>query len=416
MLKLRFCFVTVNAAIALAAATFLATAQSGATRPRRVIPVQPTPTPGAAVTPGRTATTGVPTRAGTSGNTTAPVRSTTPQAGTTTHAFALLQQKQFEAALKEAKQIAAADPKNSDAWKIAGFAELELKQYAEAATDLRRALDLQRAAGEVDPNTSDALIRALMRAEKFDLALPLLVEATTRKGATPDANLLYSRGLAEFKTNKTADAERSFAAAAKADPKHAYALYYLGYIAYSRKDMDAAINAFNRATLIDTKLPNVWTLLTYAYLTRAQGATGPKADADYLAAVRASESLLRVSNEPQSVALHGQALIRAKQYVRAATVLEKLAANPNTDGTTLYLLGFAHSRAKNFPKAAAALESAAAKSPDNAEIYREMGYVYENLKDYAKALAAYERGLQIAPADADFKESAERIRPFAKQP
>jgi serine/threonine-protein kinase len=343
------------------------------------------------------------------------VRPTTSVAQTgTARAFSLLQQKQFDAALKEAKKLAAADPKNSDAWKIAGFAELELKQYNEAASDLERALALQRAAGEADPNTSDALIRALVRGEQFERALPLLVEATTRKGAAPNANLLYSRGLAEFKTNKLADAERSFSAAVKADPKHAFALYYLGSMAYSRKDMDATIGYLNRATLADAKLGNAWTMLTYAYLNRAQAATGPKADADYLAAVRSSESLLRLTNDAQSIALHGQTLIRAKQYLRAATVLERLANDPAVDGTTLYLLGFAHSRSKNFPKAATALEKAATKTPENIEIYREMGYVYENLKEYAKALAAYERGLQVAPDDANFKESAERIRPFAK--
>jgi hypothetical protein len=166
-------------------------AQSGATRPRRVIPVQPTPTPAenrvATSTPAGTRTTG--TAAATTGGTSPAGQ------GTTQRAFALLQQKQYDAAIKEAKQIAAADPKNAEAWKIAGFAELELKQYEEAA---------------------------------------------------------------------------------------------------------------------------------------------------------------------------------------------------------------------------AALERAATKSTDNPEIFRELGYVYENLKQYAKALSAYERGLQIAPDDADLKESAERIRPFAK--
>jgi len=29
-------------------------------------------------------------------------------------------------------------------------------------------------------------------------------------------------------------------------------------------------------------------------------------------------------------------------------------------------------------------------------------------------LAAYEKGLSLAPADTDFKEAAERVRPFAK--
>ena len=72
-------------------------------------------------------------------------------------------------------------------------------------------------------------------------------------------------------------------------------------------------------------------------------------------------------------------------------------------------------QAQNFPKAIAALEQAAAKTPDNAEVYRLLGFSYESSKQYAKALAAYEKGLQLAPADAYFKESADRVRPFAKQ-
>jgi tetratricopeptide (TPR) repeat protein len=46
-------------------------------------------------------------------------------------------------------------------------------------------------------------------------------------------------------------------------------------------------------------------------------------------------------------------------------------------------------------------------------VYRELGYAYEVTKQYAKALGAYEKGLSLAPADADFKESSERVRPFA---
>jgi Flp pilus assembly protein TadD len=81
---------------------------------------------------------------------------------------------------------------------------------------------------------------------------------------------------------------------------------------------------------------------------------------------------------------------------------------------TFYLLGIAQSRAKNFPKAIAALQTAAQKSPDGVNIYRELGYAYEITKQYAKALAAYQKGLALAPSDTDFKESAERVRPFAK--
>src|SRR5205823_12337867 len=129
-----------------------------------------------------------------------------PVSSDTTHAFQLFQQKQYAAAAKEAKEIAAADPANAEAWKLAGFSEFYLKQYAEASDDLQKALDLQRKTDQEDPHTVDALAESYTLAEKFDLALPLLVKITTRAGAPPDAQFLYYRGLAEFKTGKADDA------------------------------------------------------------------------------------------------------------------------------------------------------------------------------------------------------------------
>lgn len=397
----------------VACGAFAVHGQSGATRPRRVTPAQPTPDRSAtsadtSASPATAARTTAPRTASTATRTGA-------SASDTTQAFALLQQKQYEAALAEARRIAASDPRNSEAWKIAGFAEVNLNRFTEAVADLERALELQRAANEEDENTVEALARAYVRTEKFEQALPLLVKATApRSGAVPDPFLLYYRGLAEYRTNKKAEAERSFNAAVKADAKNAAALYYLGRIAYERQDDTAAISALNRATLSDARLAEAWTLLTYSYLRRAEAATGAKADADYLGAVRASEGLLRVKSDEPSVVLHAQALVRAQQYLKAAAALERVAANASAQGSTLYLLGFSYSRAKNFPKAAAALERAAAKTPEDANIYRELGYVYESTRQYAKALAAYEKGLTVAPDDADFKAAAERVRPFAK--
>lgn len=400
----RFVAFSALAAVSLmlCAASFVV-AQSGATRPRRVIPVQPTPTPGV-----RSVNSSAPNSS---------ASTATPRAGSpasTAHAYELLAQKQYDAALREARQITASDASNAEAWKIAGFAEVNLRKYAEAAEDLQRALDLQRAAGAEDANTVDALAQAYVRTEKYDRALPLLVVATSRAGATPDALMLYYRGLAEFRTGKAAEAERTFNQALKVDPKNAPALFYLGRIAFERKDDEAAINTLNRATLSDPRLAEAWTLLTYAYLRRADAATGAKADGDYLNAVRASEGLTKVRTDEAALTLHGQALIRAQQYPRAALALERAAANPAAQGQTLYLLGFAHSRAKNFVKAATALERASAKTPDDLNVYRELGYVYESTKQYGKALAIYEKASALAPDDADFKAAAERVRPFAK--
>jgi len=335
--------------------------------------------------------------------------------GDTSHAYQLLQQKQFAAAAKEAKDVASNYPNDAEAWKIAGFAELNLKQYSEAAGDLEKAISLQRVAKQEDPNTVDALAQAYVLSEKFEQALPLLVTATSRAGAQPDASMLYYRALSEYKTGKATDAERTFSAVVKLNPKDSLSLFYLGQLGLARNDLDGAVAALNRATLNDPRLASAWTLLTSVYLRRAALSTDTaKADADYLNAVRAGEGLIKLRTDAEALTLFGQALIGSAQYARAAAALERAVLGSDAKGVTFYLLGVAHSRAKNFPKAITALESAAAKTPDDVNVYRELGYAYEVSKQYGKALAAYEKGANLAPADADFKESIERVRPFAK--
>lgn len=335
--------------------------------------------------------------------------------GDTANAYQLLQQKQFAAAAKEAKAVAANFPNDAEAWKIAGFAELNLKQYAEAASDLEKAVKLQRAAKQEDPNTADALAQAYVLSEKFEQALPLLVTATTRSGTQPDASMLYYRGLAEYKIGKPEDAERTFNSVIKLNPRDTLSLFYLGQIALSRNDLDGAIVALNRATVNDARMASAWTLLTSVYLRRAAAATDTaKANADYLNAVRAGEGLIKVRTDAEAVTLFGQALIGSEQYARAATALERATQGGGAQGVTFYLLGVAHSRAKNFPKAITALETAASKTPNDVNVYRELGYAYEVSKQYGKALVAYQKGSDLAPSDGDFKESIERVRPFAK--
>jgi len=333
----------------------------------------------------------------------------------TKHAYLLLEQKQFAAAAKEARELAAAYPNDSEAWKIAGFAELNLKQYAEAAKDLEKAVELQRIAKQDDPNTESALGQAYVLAERYEEALPLLTAALARNTAHPDSMMIYYRGISEYKTGKVADAEKSFNAVLKMNPKDSLSLYYLAQISLAKNDLDGAIASLNRATVNDARMTGAWALLTSAYLRRAATSTDQaKADADYLSAVRAGEGLIKLRTDAEAVTLFGQALIASKQYARAAAALERATTAPDANGVTFYLLGVAQSRANNFPKAIAALETAAKKSPDDVNTYRELGYAYEVTKQYAKALAAYQKGAALAPADSDFKESIERVKPFAK--
>jgi tetratricopeptide (TPR) repeat protein len=333
----------------------------------------------------------------------------------TKHAFLLLEQKQFAAAAKEAKDLSEQYPNDSEAWKIAGFAELNLKQYAEAVKDLEKAVELQRNAKQVDPNTESALGQAYVLSEKYQEALPLLTAAIDRNPNQPDQMLIYYRGISEYKTGKIADAEKSFNQVLKLNPKDSLSVFYLAQIALAKNDLDGAIASLNRATVNDARMTGAWALLTTAYLRRAATSTDQaKADADYISAVRAGEGLIKLRTDAEAVTLLGQALIGSKQYARAAGVLERATAAPDATGVTFYLLGVAHSRAQNFPKAIAALETASKKTPDDVNVYRELGYAYEVTKQYAKALAAYQKGAALAPSDPDFKESIERVKPFAK--
>ena len=392
MKRLTNSLIGATTALLLCAAS--ASAQSGATRPRRVTPVQPTGESASAAT---TPTAG--TRAG---------------GASAAHAFTLLEQKQYDAALAEARQLSTADPKNSEAWKIAGYAEFYLKRYNEAAADLERALELRSAEGQKDTKTEDALAQAYFFAEKYEQALPLLVAATTRAGAKPDANTLYYRAITEMNLKRTDDAERSFGEVLKVDPKNKFALLYTGQLAFGRQDYATAVNMLNRATLADPTFVQGWELLTQAYMYRGRAGSGATADADFLSAVRAADSLVRQRNDARSALLQGQALVFAKQFPKAVVALERAAASPQAPDETFYMLGYAHAQSKNFPKAITALETAATKTPQNAEVYRLLGFSYESAQQYAKALAAYEKGLQLVPTDAYFKESAERVRPYAK--
>ena len=333
----------------------------------------------------------------------------------TKHAYLMLETKQFAAAAKEAKELTESHPNDPEAWKIAGFAELNLKQYTEAVTDLEKAVDLQRKANQDDPNTESALGQAYVLAEKYQEALPLLTAAINREPNKPDALMIYYRGISEYKTGKTADAEKSFNQVIKLNPKDSLSLFYLAQIALGKGDLDGAIASLNRVTVTDARMVGAWTLLTSAYLRRAASSTDQaKADADYLSAVRAGEGLIKLRTDAEAVTLFGQALIGSKQYARAASALERATTAPDATGVTFYLLGVAHSRATNFPKAIAALETAAKKTPEDVNVYRELGYAYEVTKQYAKAMGAYQKGLTLAPNDPDFKEAIERVKPFAK--
>lgn len=349
--------------------------------------------------------------------TTATIQPAKPAGPDVSNAIALFKQAKFTEALKEAKLVIGVNPEESDAWKVAGLSELNLKQIKEAISDLEKAQSLQTAQKiPEDKPTVDGLAEAYFLNEQYDKALPLLTAATTRTGETPRPYLLQIRGVAELKAGKAEAAAATFAAAAKANPTDTVSLFYLGKMAYEKKDYTGAIANFNRVTAINASDASAWKYLVYSYLTRGQAAgnDAAKADADYLGAVRASEGLIKVNQEEDSQVLRGQALYYAKQYPQAIVALEKAAASPSVKGETLVFLAQLYLKSKNNPKMVTTLEKAAIKLPNSVDVFSLLGYGYEVDKQYAKALKAYEKAAQLAPNEPSYKESADRVRPFAK--
>lgn len=341
---------------------------------------------------------------------------TQPGGADITRGTALFNQGNFAEALKEARALIAVDPTKSDYWKLAGLSELNLQKYPDAIKDLEKARQIQTTTEHVDDKTTnDGLGMAYGQSEQYDKALPYLVTATTRAGEAPNASLLQMRGLAEFKTGKADAAAQSFTAASKANPKDMVSLFYLGRIAFEKKDYAGAIANFNRVTTGSPTDAAAWKYLTYAYFQRALATQDPvKAEPDYLGAVRASESLVKLTPDDDTQLLRGQTLYYAKQYPQAIAALEPVAAKPAVKGEVLLLLGTAYLQAKNNPKMIATLEKAAVKLPTNVDVFRYLGYGYEVDKQYAKALTAYQKAAQLSPNDTTLKDSVERVRPFAK--
>ena len=158
-------------------------------------------------------------------------------------------------------ELIVSHPNDPEAWKIAGFAELNLKQYDEAVKDLEKAVELRCSETGRSQTRRARLDMAAAKVASREQALPYLVAATTRNADKPDAMMLYYRGISEYKTGKTADAEKSFNAVVKLNPKDSLSLFYLAQIALAKNDIDGAIASLNRATVNDARLTGAWTLL-----------------------------------------------------------------------------------------------------------------------------------------------------------
>ena len=145
-------------------------------------------------------------------------------------------------------------PGCGDCFVNLGIAHANKKQYAEAETALKKAVELKP-----DNATAHAQLAAVYNAQrKFDLAAEASANAAKYAGAGGaagggggSAEALYNQGVALFNGGKFAEAKTAFEGATKADPKHALAHYQLGMTALNLGDFALAVSSLEQYLVIE---------------------------------------------------------------------------------------------------------------------------------------------------------------------
>lgn len=165
---------------------------------------------------------------------------------------------QFAVALEELKEALKADSRYAPAHNVLGLVNMELREFAQAEENFRSALGYDNDNPDIHNNYG------------WFLCQRNRVEEAMKHFSTALNNPLYSTpvkshinvGLCSLKKNDIEAAENAFTRALKLQPQSAQALYYLGEMAYMRKDNLEAKEYCNRLLQVAPSAPDVlWLVL-----------------------------------------------------------------------------------------------------------------------------------------------------------
>ena len=161
----------------------------------------------------------------------------------------------FDEALVKFNEVIAAFPKCSECYVNIGAIHSRQQDWVKAEEAYKKAI-------EVDPNAVDAyngLANAYNAQKKFKEAQAMSAEATKRGAATgggSGAESLYNQGVIAWNGNDFQKAQELFAAAIKADDKHAEAHFMLGQAYLNLGKLPEAAQEFETYTKIAPDGPN----------------------------------------------------------------------------------------------------------------------------------------------------------------
>lgn len=289
--------------------------------------------------------------------------------------------------------------------RILGLSYYQLRDYDQAETHLRSALELQ-------PDFEAELGLARIQAGRGNYETALLFLDKGQAFIQTDRHRFqyhFSRGSIFLRQGHPDRARGEFKKAEPFAGKQPAFFAQMGGLEYSLGRIPQALAALERSLELNRGQPGVLVSLGEVCL-RLSATQGDSARVNHLdrAVALAGEAL---ALSPDSLAAHhlaGRGQLGLRDFANAEGHFRKVLALDRRHPGIFYSLGQALIGLHRYPEGTEALEEAVEEEPGNPDIHYALGFCREKTGDYQQALDSYRQAHQLRP-DPEFKAAAERL-------
>ncbi len=313
-------------------------------------------------------------------------------------------------AYKRATQLAS---KNTDyGWKFA-LALIKAGRAEEATAQLRQVL-------QTDPTNVPALLQIgdlHLKAGRYGDAATVLKRYVQLK--PDDFTGHFNLGVAyDYNGTKFDEALEQYAVAEKLRPQDAATKNNIGRIYFKRSKFPEAVAKFNEALKIDANFPDARTNLAIVYA--AQG-KWEDSNAQWQTLASSAEASLRGATTNQQRALYSSRAATAhsglasnflaqKDYQKAIDEYHRLLVVAPNDLEARSGLGRALYLTRDFKGAEAAYRFILKTEAKNPDAWNDLGVALEARGDRKSALEAYSQAVQVAPDHSEARSNLARLK------
>jgi tetratricopeptide (TPR) repeat protein len=331
---------------------------------------------------------------------------------------ALSGQNKLKEAAEACRKAVDLKPEYPEAWFKLGTILFQSEQYADAAEAFLQVLDFNPHFGQAygymsilhsragDLPAAERMLRkmeqygvtqelawmvwndysaACASAGYYDEALRSAKRATEIHPGESDAWL--NLGIAHYRLQHMADAERAYLYAVQLNPNSARACHCLGVVRYATGNYADAVEAFAQATEIDPRMINAWFDL----------GSSLQMENRLEEAVRAYQKVVELdANNAQAWAGLGTIYLHQRDNKKAVEAFARATQAGATGGAVWRHMGRAYENLNDWQQACACHQKATEASPDSAEIWQSLAGAYQRLGDHDKASAAMRRALALS--------------------